>query len=108
MFALKLVKLSEDKKEFRIKLSWQTRLEGLEAGGLVALTTPALSSRGLTGVNGHALTDYRGGGQAAIVSGTEFLLATDDPDKRPLPNIELLEVQWFLDRVMGMAGPVMD
>jgi len=28
----------------------------------------------------------------------------DDPIKKPLPSFELLELQWFLQRVQGMAG----
>jgi hypothetical protein len=31
-------------------------------------------------------------------------LKTDDAIERPLPSFKLLEMQWFLQRVIGMAG----
>ena len=39
-----------------------------------------------------------------IKSGDWFEMRTDDPEARPLPSWELLEMQWFLQRVVGMAG----
>jgi hypothetical protein len=37
-------------------------------------------------------------------SGQRIKIHTDDPDKKPLPSFELLELQWFLQRIQGMAG----
>jgi hypothetical protein len=31
-------------------------------------------------------------------------ITTDGQVKRPLPSMALLEMQWFLHRIMGMAG----
>lgn len=39
-----------------------------------------------------------------IKSGDIFDLITDDPIKKPLPSFTLLELQWALTRVVGMAG----
>lgn len=39
-----------------------------------------------------------------IKSGDIFELKTDDVEARPLPSFKLLEVQWFLTRIVGMAG----
>ena len=39
-----------------------------------------------------------------IKSGNFFELKTDDAIERPLPSFKLLEMQWFLTRVVGMAG----
>jgi hypothetical protein len=33
-----------------------------------------------------------------------FEITTDNPEVRPLSSIALLEMQWFLQRVIGMAG----
>jgi hypothetical protein len=33
-----------------------------------------------------------------------FELKTDDAIERTLPSFQLLEMQWFLQRVIGMAG----
>jgi hypothetical protein len=39
-----------------------------------------------------------------IKSGDCFKLHTNDPIQKPLPDFELLELQWFLHRIQGMAG----
>ena len=39
-----------------------------------------------------------------IKSGDIFELKTDNAIARPLPSFKLLEMQWFLTRVVGMAG----
>lgn len=38
-----------------------------------------------------------------IKSGDTFTLRTDDPDRLPLPSVELLKMQWALTRVLGFA-----
>jgi hypothetical protein len=42
--------------------------------------------------------------QKLIKSGEFFELQTDDAIAKPLPSFKLLEMQWFLTRVVGMAG----
>ncbi|KAE8445098.1 hypothetical protein EG329_013700 [Mollisiaceae sp. DMI_Dod_QoI] len=39
-----------------------------------------------------------------IESGDYFKFQTDDPKTKPLPSFQLLEMQWFLQRIQGMAG----
>lgn len=39
-----------------------------------------------------------------IVSGRLITLTTSDPENMPLPSFELLEMQWFLNRVAAMSG----
>jgi hypothetical protein len=39
-----------------------------------------------------------------ICSGDEISLTTDDPVSQPLPDLRLLEMQWFLHRVTAMSG----
>ncbi|KAG9232479.1 hypothetical protein BJ875DRAFT_77387 [Amylocarpus encephaloides] len=39
-----------------------------------------------------------------IRSGDYFKLQTDDPATKPLPSFQLLELQWFLQRIQGMVG----
>ncbi|KAH8821370.1 hypothetical protein F5884DRAFT_745694 [Xylogone sp. PMI_703] len=39
-----------------------------------------------------------------ICSGDMIVVTTDDPCERPLPSFELLKMQWFLTRIVGMAG----
>jgi hypothetical protein len=39
-----------------------------------------------------------------IISGQMFTLTTSDPKEMPLPSFELLEMQWYLQRVAAMNG----
>jgi hypothetical protein len=39
-----------------------------------------------------------------IHSGDTFTFTTKDPKKLPLPSLELLEMQWVLQRLVGMSG----
>jgi hypothetical protein len=39
-----------------------------------------------------------------IRSGETFTFTTKDPQNLPLPSLELLEMQWVLQRLVGMCG----
>ncbi|KAG2414261.1 hypothetical protein HFD88_003452 [Aspergillus terreus] len=39
-----------------------------------------------------------------ICSGGEFDILTSDPDRHPLPSWGLLEMQWFLQRIVAFSG----
>lgn len=39
-----------------------------------------------------------------IKSGDIITLTTDDPDKLPLPNIEILRLHWLLHRVTALSA----
>jgi len=39
-----------------------------------------------------------------IRSGETFTFTTKDPEKLPLPSLELLKMQWVLQRLVGMSG----
>jgi hypothetical protein len=39
-----------------------------------------------------------------ICSGGEFDILTSDPDQHPLPSWGLLEMQWFLQRIVAFSG----
>ncbi|PVH83703.1 hypothetical protein DL98DRAFT_528998 [Cadophora sp. DSE1049] len=107
-FALKPI--SGDKTTLKVQFFWQKKQqEGQTAMSL--LTTP-YSTEGLS-----QNTDVFGGTTAklhrddegdenipTIRSGDYFMLQTDDPETKPLPSFTLLELQWFLQRVTGMAG----
>jgi hypothetical protein len=70
----------------------------------INLTTIPLSTRNLESNDETRLIDCRQSEDRRIKSGDLFELTTDDPEARPLPSMALLEMQWFLQRVMGMAG----
>lgn len=102
-FALKPISVSEDNATLTIQFFWQTKHPLVMP--TINLTTVPLSTRNLDSNDGARLyhqSDRR------IKSGDLFELTTDDPEERPLPSIALLEMQWFLQRVMGMAGAADD
>ena len=102
-FALKPISVSDDNTTLTIQFFWQIE-HHLVMPTTSLLTTP-LSTKGLDNYNRSRLLDYRQTEYLSLIkSGDLFKLTTDDPEARPLPSIALLEMQWFLQRVMGMAG----
>lgn len=41
-----------------------------------------------------------------VRSGDVITLKTDDPEKKPLPSMDLLEMQWVLHRLTALCGRV--
>jgi len=104
VFALKPIALSEDKRTLKIQFFWQR--EVLDKQPKMSLLTEPPSTQGLDGVtaaNGARAKFLNVHGRLAK-SGDIFELTTDNPEIRPLPSFQLLEMQWFLQRVLGMAG----
>jgi hypothetical protein len=107
-FALKPISMSDDKTTLKVQFFWQQKQNTQATMSLS--TTPhstekldrnigniRASNSGNTGLFDLS-TDIR------IKSGDYFNLKTDDAEARPLPSFQLLEMQWFLQRVVGMAG----
>jgi hypothetical protein len=67
----------------------------------INLTTIPPSIRDFDCQENNTLFDER---DHRIIPGQLFEITTDNPEIRPLPSIALLEMQWFLQRVMGVAG----
>jgi hypothetical protein len=107
-FALKPISISEDNTTLTIQFFWQTKQPLIMP--TINLTTVPLSTRDLHETDNKSYLHNRrssedGSSQYHLIkSGDLFELKTDDPEARPLPSIALLEMQWFLQRVMGMAG----
>jgi len=102
-FALKPVLISTDKKTLILQFFWQARQP--DVSSTMSLLTRPLPTKNLDNGNGYRLaTEYTPGHPKLVESGDLIAMTTDDPKTRPLPSFELLELQWFLQRVMGMAG----
>jgi hypothetical protein len=101
-FALKPISVSEDNTTLTIQFFWQAKHPLVMP--TINLTTIPLSTRNLESNDETRLIDCRQSEDRRIKSGDLFELTTDDPEARPLPSMALLEMQWFLQRVMGMAG----
>jgi HNH endonuclease len=101
LFALKPISESEDKKTLILQFFWQENQKAPLPK--MSLTTTPISTQGLQQTAGVWLFDKNGN---KIQTGDYFKLHTDDPVQKPLPNFEILELQWFLHRIQGMAGAV--
>jgi hypothetical protein len=105
LFALKPLKLSRDRKELTVQFFWQVP-GNYDLGSRIDLLREPTSSEGLDLVaNGCWLTRLDDDGSSPrIRSGETFTFSTKDPKTLPLPSLELLEMQWVLQRLVGMCG----
>jgi hypothetical protein len=102
-FALKPISINEDKTTLKIQFFWQKK-QNTQA--TMSLLTMPFSTKDLNQNEGafeHGVTRLSYDDKR-IQSGDIFELKTDDAIARPLPSFQLLEMQWFLTRVVGMAG----
>lgn len=121
LFALEPVGVSDDQKTLSLRFHWllPDRLESLQ------LTSAALPQQPATNflVEGPTFVNkgQQGGRRALgarvpnvrlydvdtdkpISSGEAITITTNDPDQLPLPNIEILRLQWILHRVVALAA----
>jgi hypothetical protein len=107
-FALKPISMSDDNTTLKVQFFWQKKQNNTQAT-MSLLTTPFSTedldqNEGAFDVGNVRLSDSRGLQPRYIKSGDIFELKTDDTIARPLPSFTLLEMQWFLTCVVGMAG----
>jgi len=114
VFALKPLELSSDRKRLTIQFFWQVP-GNYNVDSRIDLLTEPTSSRDLNFLrDGYSLSRVEEDSTPPhyISSGEVFTLITEDPENLPLPSMELLEMQWFLQRVVGMSGaagwPILD
>jgi hypothetical protein len=108
LFALKPLELSRDQKKLTVQFFWQVR-GNHDIKSQIDLLTEPTSSEDLEVVanesNIHWLTRLENDGSTPrIRSGDTFTFTTKDPENLPLPSLELLEMQWVLQRLVGMSG----
>jgi hypothetical protein len=104
-FALKPIFESDDKTTLKVQFFWQKKQQ--EAQTAMSLLTTPFSTQGLsqnTDVFNGVAKLFKEDEDEVIRSGDYFTLQTDDPETKPLPSFTLLELQWFLQRIQGMAG----
>lgn len=73
------------------------------------LLTKPVSSKGLKdttkdGKKSALFYARNDGSPQAVESGDIFKLTTENPESHPLPNWNLLEMQWFMQRLVAMSG----
>lgn len=99
LFALKPISLSVDKKRLEMQLFWMPRYKHPKLVDPRRVPDPiaALKSAG-----DWSLLDYKLG--RLIRSGHTIIMETDDPEKKPLPSVALLDMQWTLQRLTCMSA----
>ncbi|KAJ5214531.1 hypothetical protein N7449_001700 [Penicillium cf. viridicatum] len=75
------------------------------------LLSMPVRSRWLTNLAGNAIarldfTDCSTSAGHLISSGDDFKITTTDCSSHPLPAWELLQMHWFLSRIMALSGAV--
>jgi hypothetical protein len=107
LFALKPLKLSDDQKTLTVQFFWQVP-GNYEMDSKIDLLTETPSSKDLNTVSKESkrywLTRDENDSAPRIRSGDTFTFTTEDPENLPLPSPELLEMQWVLQRLVGMCG----
>ena len=99
-FALKPIRLSDDMKRLDIQFFWLAK--GNHTSEVRILQRPPIPMDSDQGPNFTKLYNVRA--DKKICSGDTISLETDDPVAHPLPDVRLLEMQWFLNRVAAMSG----
>jgi HNH endonuclease len=104
IFALRPISLSPDRKQLHLQFYWQPN-QTHGPNDFVEMTKAPLSSKDLTEVAGNMLS-YHDSNQVwvSIKSGHIFTMTTCDPERLPLPSFELLEMQWYLTRIVSMSA----
>ncbi|EDN10076.1 predicted protein [Histoplasma mississippiense (nom. inval.)] len=103
-FALKHISSNENNSSRTVKFIWLPHFENYRSLRLSTepSVTPATTFR-RDGVGGRVgLLDLSTG--SAISSGHTIVWETEDPVNLPLPDVDLLELHWVLQRVAAMAG----
>jgi len=101
-FALEPMEISDNKERLKVKFFWLRRYKYSKGEKVDILSRPSLPGNLDPGPGGPGLLNVQT--RREICSGDEIWLETEDPESLPLPDWRLLEMQWFLNRVVAMSG----
>ncbi|KAJ9264668.1 hypothetical protein DTO212C5_7050 [Paecilomyces variotii] len=99
-FAFQPVSMGEDGKSLKVRFFW---LQSRGFARQMSITTRPYLPAALDSGPRHAKL-FNCLSETKVCSGDEFILTTDDPERKPLPSIELLEMQWTLQRLTAISG----
>lgn len=104
LFALKPENISEDGKILTATFYWMPRI--VHSSPTIRLSTTPSIPHDLTmrGDASRSVRLYDVPTDTKICSGDKIRIQTDDPEKLPLPSMELLSLQWVLQRVAVLTG----
>jgi len=99
-FALKPKEISNDKKTLKVEFYWLPRCD--HSNQVDILRTPSISEYLDGTTRGVGLLNIQT--KQMIRSRDVIELKTNDPEKLPLPDFRLLDMQWILHRVSALSG----
>ncbi|KLJ06167.1 hypothetical protein EMPG_10407 [Blastomyces silverae] len=100
LFALQPVDASHDGKSLKLKFYWLQQRESHSSTMVKITDLPEFPNDvKLEDINMYSSKDGH-----LIQSGEVIELTTSDPEKYPLPNWDLLEIQWILQRLTALRG----
>ncbi|KAI9371598.1 hypothetical protein BJX61DRAFT_543540 [Aspergillus egyptiacus] len=98
-FAIKPLELSSDRKKLRVELHWLPAMKYVQRQ---LGTAPSSLINTISAPGGTRLydcpTDRR------IQTGDVLTFTTNDPENLPLPSVDLLDMQWVLNRLTALSG----
>ena len=98
--AFEPVGISEDKKSLTMRFWWLPRRE---YSPQVSMVIPPSLPPGLKASSSNAKL-WNCDTDEPIYSGQIMTIRTSDPETMPLPSFQLLQMQWFLNRVAAISG----
>ncbi|OJJ51356.1 hypothetical protein ASPZODRAFT_163205 [Penicilliopsis zonata CBS 506.65] len=101
LFALRPLQEAADRRSLSVELHWQpvqthTKFDAID------LLSPPGQSRDLEGSGSFVL--YSRIFNRLLRTGDILVLTTHNPETHPLPSFALLEMQWFLTRIVSMSA----
>ncbi|KAL3456591.1 hypothetical protein BJX64DRAFT_38545 [Aspergillus heterothallicus] len=98
-FALKPISLSSDKTSLTVEFYW---LRNYDYEFRRLDLPPCLQENVDSTSRGTRLVDCPT--KICLESGDKLVFTTEDPETLPLPSMELLELQWILNRLVSLSG----
>lgn len=101
-FGLQPIYLSPDRRRLALEFYWLH--SHVPKGSVTLKDQPVVDGQIRVGPNGLRLLDS--GLYNFQIPHGPIILETNDPDNHPLPSMELLEMQWTLNRIIALSGVV--
>ncbi|KAJ5715088.1 uncharacterized protein N7483_012269 [Penicillium malachiteum] len=98
------IRVADDKKSMDLSFHWLPSAKGMKASDWVHLDRNPFGDTRPLEAWGTNVAAFNVETRQLISSGDIFTITTPDPEKLPLPSIELLEMMWHLKRIASMRG----
>ncbi|CAI7625508.1 unnamed protein product [Penicillium glandicola] len=105
LFALRPHRINDDKTEMEIEFYWQPKPDH-KLFDAVDLSKEPISTKNVYSVDRLVVVVGERGDPSylPIESGYRFKMTTDDPVARPLPDFDLLDMQWHFTRLIALSA----